>query len=133
VGYALLKAGVENDAAYARLVMQATEREWHKTIDKPLKLIAGPFVLVSAASFYGTDHPSTYADLSPYLSPWVDDARIARDGMAIMCDEGPFCTILHDKIAQRFGEPRTKVIVERRWLGFTSAPARFAITIVPPR
>ena len=37
IGYALLKSGVENDAAYARLVMQATEREWHNATDKPLQ------------------------------------------------------------------------------------------------
>ena len=52
--------------------------------DKPLKLIAGPFVLVSTAAFYGTDQPSTFADFSSYLSPWADDARIAREGMAVM-------------------------------------------------
>ncbi len=28
VGFVILKSGVENDAAYARLVMQAAEREW---------------------------------------------------------------------------------------------------------
>ena len=39
VAFALLKSGVENDAAYARLLMEATEREWHKDTDKPLKLI----------------------------------------------------------------------------------------------
>ena len=80
----ILKQGVENDAAYARLVMQAAEREWRAVTDKPLTLIAGPFVLVSSAAFYGTDRPSTYADFSTYLSPWADDARIAREGVAVM-------------------------------------------------
>ena len=56
--------------------------------DKPLKLIAGPFVLVSSAAFYGTDRPSTYADFSHYLSPWADDARIAREGVAVMVAAG---------------------------------------------
>ena len=84
VAFVLLKHGVENDAAYARLVMQAAEREWRQVTDKPLKLIAGPFVLVSSAAFYGTDQPSTFADFSRYLSPWADDARIAREGLAVM-------------------------------------------------
>src|SRR5205085_182764 len=53
VAFTLLKSGVENDAAYARLVMEATEREWRRTTDKPLKLIGGPFALVSSAAFYG--------------------------------------------------------------------------------
>ena len=59
VAFTLLKRGVENDAAYARLLMEATEREWRKDTGKPLKLIAGPFVLVSGAAFYGEDKPST--------------------------------------------------------------------------
>ena len=65
---------------------------------KPLKLIAGPFVLVSSAAFYGEDQPSTFAQFSHYLSPWADDARIARDGMAIMCEaDDPLCLQVHGR------------------------------------
>ncbi len=82
VAFALLKSGVENNAAYARLLMEATEREWRQATDKPLRMIAGPFGLVSTAAFYGQDRPSTFAHFSKYLSPWADDARLAprRDG-----------------------------------------------------
>ena len=31
VALTILKAGVENDAAYARLAAEAAEREWHET------------------------------------------------------------------------------------------------------
>jgi 4-amino-4-deoxy-L-arabinose transferase-like glycosyltransferase len=134
VAFTLLNKGVENDAAYARLLMEATEREWHKNIDKPLKLIAGPFALVSSASFYGKDRPSTYAHFSSYLSPWVDNARIARDGMAIMCFDTELCLHYMDEVAARYGGGRrADVTLQRRWLGFAGPPARFAITIVPPR
>jgi 4-amino-4-deoxy-L-arabinose transferase-like glycosyltransferase len=134
VAFTLLKSGVENDAAYARLLMEATEREWHKDTDKPLKLIAGPFALVSSASFYGKDRPSTYAHFSSYLSPWVDNARIARDGMAIMCFDTELCLQYMGEIAARYGGGRrVDMILQRQWLGFTGRSARFAITIVPPR
>ena len=99
VAFTQLKRGVENDAAYARLLMEATEREWRKDTAKPLKLIAGPFVLVSAAAFYGKDRPSTYAHFSNYLSPWVDDARIGRDGIAIMCTDVPLCLQYMNEVA----------------------------------
>lgn len=135
VAFTLLKSGVENDAAYARLLMQATEREWRKDTGKPLKLIAGPFVLVSTAVFYGTDRPSTYAHFSNYLSPWVDDTRIARDGMAIMCTDVPLCLQYMNEVAARHGgaSHKAEVTLRRRWLGFEGAPARFHIAIVPPR
>jgi 4-amino-4-deoxy-L-arabinose transferase-like glycosyltransferase len=134
VAFVLLKSGVENDAAYARLLMEATEREWHKTNDKPLRMIGGPFALVSSMSFYGKDQPSTYANFSKYLSPWADDERIRRDGMAIVCWDGPLCLQYMEQVAAQFGGGRrADVTLERRWLGFTGAPARFVMTIVPSR
>jgi hypothetical protein len=134
VGFVILKAGVENDAAYARLVMQAAEREWRAVTDKPLRLIGGPFVLVSSAAFYGTDRPSTFADFSKYLSPWADDARIAREGLAVMvAAAGPYLDMTEKYLATVRVARRTEVTLARRWLGFTSAPSRFVIAIVPPR
>ena len=133
IAFVILKSGVENDAAYARLVMQAAEQEWHKATDKPLTMIAGQFVLVSTAAFYGSDRPSTFANFSSYLSPWADKERLARDGMAIMCEAGePYCAQAMNQYAAQ-GVRRTEITVMRHWLGFESAPARFVIAIVPPR
>ena len=134
VAFVILKRGVENNAAYARLAMEAAEREWRATTDKPLKLIAGPFVLVSSAAFYGTDRPSTFADFSHYLSPWADDARVAREGMVIMVDADPYWL---DRAAKYIdaapGARRTEVTLTRRWLGFENTPKRFMIATIPPR
>jgi hypothetical protein len=134
VAFVILKRGVENNAAYARLAMEAAEREWRATTDKPLKLIAGPFVLVSSAAFYGTDRPSTFADFSHYLSPWADDARVAREGMVIMVEADPYWL---DRAAKYIdaapGARRTEVTLTRRWLGFENTPKRFMIATVPPR
>ena len=133
VGFVILKKGVENDAAYARLVMQAAEREWRAVTDKPLTLIAGPFVLVSTAAFYGTDRPSTYADFSKYLSPWTDDARIAREGVAVMvAPDSPYLHMTEQFLGTVPVARRTEVTLVRRWLGFESPPRKFVIAIVPP-
>jgi len=135
VAYMALKRGVENDAAYARLAMEEADRAWRKTEEaKPLRLIAGPFVLVSAASFYGADQPSTFADFSHYLSPWVDDARIAREGMVIMtATSSPWFDFTEKHLAAFPDARRTEVTLTRHWLGFESAPRRFVIAVVPPR
>jgi 4-amino-4-deoxy-L-arabinose transferase-like glycosyltransferase len=134
VAFVILKRGVENDAAYARLVMQAAEREWRAVTDKPLTLIAGPFILVSSAAFYGTDRPSTYADFSKYLSPWADDARIAREGVAVMvAPDSPYLHMTEQFLATVPVVRRTEVTLVRRWLGFESPPRKFIVAIVPPR
>ena len=139
IAFVILKVGVENDAAYARLLMEATEREWRATTDKPLKLIAGPFVLVSTMAFYGSDRPSTYANFSAYLSPWITPERIAREGITIVCDaDGPFesgCRADTERLIAETAPPsrRTEVTLTRHWLGFENQPKRFAIVIIPPR
>ena len=134
IAYVILKRGVENDAAYGRLVMQAAEAEWHAVTDKPLKLVAGPFVLASTAAFYGTDHPSTFADFSPYLSPWADAARVAREGLVIVvATDSPWFDFTLKQIEAVQPARRTEVTLTRRWLGFENAPRHFVIAVVAPK
>ena len=134
VAAVILNKGVENHAAYARLVAVEAERIWKDETAKPLRLIAGPFTLVSTAAFYPADRPSTFADFSPYLSPWATEARIARDGMVIICpvNDTTCNTVMKGWLVRAHTEPTT-VEVARRWLGFESEPARFVIAVVPPR
>ena len=75
--YVFLKAGQENDAIYAHLLMDQMQRDWHAKTDRPLKFVAGPFGLISTAAFYGADRPLAYADFSPYLSPWATPEKLA--------------------------------------------------------
>src|SRR5581483_5237367 len=100
--FALFRAGVENDANYTREVAAAVEREWRATTDRPLRLLGGPFALVSSVVMYLPDRPSTYADFSPYLSPWASAERMARDGLAIVCPRAETgCLSFLDALAAR--------------------------------
>ena len=130
-----LKRGVENDAQYAHLAATAAEREWRQTTNAPLRLVAGPFALASAAAFYMPDQPSTYAGFSQYLSPWVTEARIAREGLAIICPAQDADCLDHMNALTAAGPPgrRDEVTLTRHWLGFTGDPKRFVIATVPPR
>jgi len=135
VALAKLKRGVENNAEYASLAAAAAEREWRQTTKAPLRLVAGPFALASSAAFYMTDRPSTYADFSHYLSPWVDQARIAREGIAIICpaqDTGCLSAMNMLTIAGPPGR-HDEVTLTRHWLGFTGNAARFVVATVPPK
>jgi 4-amino-4-deoxy-L-arabinose transferase-like glycosyltransferase len=135
VALTILKAGVENNAAYARLAAEATEREWHETSSAPLRLVGGPLPLVSSAAFYMTDKPMTYADFSQYLSPWVNRMRLLREGVAIICpSDGMNC--LERMAAVSASAPigkMTEVTLTPQWLGLRGRPKDFVITTIPPR
>jgi 4-amino-4-deoxy-L-arabinose transferase-like glycosyltransferase len=135
VAYVILKNGVENDAAYARLVMAQMQRQWRAATPAPLTLIAGPFGLVSSAAFYGADRPSTFADFSHYLSPGVTPETIARQGLAIACpaDDAGCLHNMAALTATAADSSRSEVTLQRHWLGFAGPPERFTIAIVPPR
>ena len=139
----ILKNGTENDSAYARLAAAAAEREWRETTNAPLRLVAGPFALVDSAAFYMSDRPSTYADFgdnffsgfSPYLSPWVNETRIAHEGVAIICAAADDHCLMDMNALTAAGPPgrRSEVTLTRHWLGFSGEPKRFVIATVPPR
>jgi hypothetical protein len=134
VAVAKLEWGVENYAAYGRLVAAEMEREWRQVTDKPLRLIAGPFYLANTVAFYVGDRPTTYADFSSFLSPWVDARRITRQGIAIVCPAADVrCLRALDRIVTQ-GQPgrREDVELRRYWLGFAGPPQRFVIAVVPP-
>jgi hypothetical protein len=136
VALVILKLGVENQAAYAQLAARALEREWRATTDRPLRIVAGTFALASSTAFYIPDKPSTYADFSLYLSPWINDARLRRDGVAIVCpSDDPDCLKSMSELQALgpAGGRRAIVTLRRHWLGFTGEPRDFVIATVPPR
>jgi hypothetical protein len=84
---------------------------------------------------YMSDQPSTFADFSPYLSPWVNDERLARQGIAIVCPVvETWCMGQADALSVRQPAARKlEVEITPRWLTLEGSPQRFIITIVPPR
>lgn len=135
VALVFLKFGVENNAAYAKLAADAVEREWRETCKCRLQLVGGSWTLADAAAFYMTDRPSTYGDFSRYVSPWVDEARLAKEGIAIICPAEDNGCLAGMNALTRAGPPgrRTEVTLTRHWLGLAGEPKRFVIATVPPR
>jgi hypothetical protein len=134
VALAILKHGIENDAAYAQLVASATERQWRETTPAPLRLVGGRFALSSSATFYMADRPSSAADFSDYLAPWATGERIGRDGIAIVCvpnDDWCLGKISQYLVANPAGR-RAEVTLTRHWLGVAGEPRRFVIATIPP-
>jgi hypothetical protein len=133
-----LRLGVENYAAEARGLADNIENEWRATSGargKPLAVLAGPFALVSTSAFYLKDKPSTFADFSRYLSPWISDETIAQSGGVVVCPVNDiYCgRHLDSLVVRQRGGRRTEVQITPRWLWLTGAPERFLIATLPPR
>jgi 4-amino-4-deoxy-L-arabinose transferase-like glycosyltransferase len=141
-----LRNGVENYAAYARPLAAAIQSEWRLTSDRRLGILAGPFESVHTTAFYLRDKPVTWVPYGPsrfsdvsefarYISPWVDAARIAREGLAMACPVTLTECVDHLNQIAAQGPPgrRTEVELTPRWLGLTGPAERFVIVTVPPR
>lgn len=130
-----LSAGVENDASYVPAAVVAIDREWKTATDRPLKILAGPFGLANSIAFTLKDRPSTFADFSPYVSPWVDAQALLRKGLAVICpSRDTACMRNVDALRKKRPEARrVEVELTPRWLGFAGTHDRFVIAIIPPR
>ena len=64
----------------------AVTSAWHEaTGGRPLRLVGGDDIFAPAMVFYSKDDPSWFDVEHPAFTPWAGPARIARDGVAIVC------------------------------------------------
>ena len=135
VALAAFLGGVENNAIYTRALATALEPEWARSTDRPLRLVAGPSVLVDSVVMYLPDGPSTFADFSTNLSPWVDQRRVARDGVAMVCPlDDSWCIDRMKTVAMEYPNVRTLDLdIQPSWIGLVGPSQRFAVTVIAPR
>jgi hypothetical protein len=128
-------------AAHGRLLAERVEQEWRKSTDRPLRLVGGDLDLANVVAFYLPERPSTFPVSEPQLAPWVTQARIARDGIAIVCHgAGIYCLhrwvnwqahLLLMKFSSLPGH-RTEFELKRSFLHWPGEPAPYLIFIIPP-
>ena len=126
--------GVANYGAHYRLVAQAVEKAWRDTTDRPLRIVGGSANLLYGSVFYFTGRPSIYEIVSPQLTPWVDEARIAREGIALYCPAEDFVCMraLNSRAAKSAAGKRVEVEISRTFLGIADKPVRYVIVAIPP-
>jgi hypothetical protein len=127
-------AGVKPGAAHSRLLAKAVEHFWREVSDQPLRLVGGDADLAFGVAFYAGEKPSAFPDLDPSFATWITPARIARDGIAVVCPvESKDCVSKADALAAGRAPQRREVTLTRTHWGMTGAPARYLILMVPPR
>jgi hypothetical protein len=136
VAFAISLEGTPNaDQAYYRLIARAVERTWGDNTNQPLRIIGGDGAIVNGSLFYFTGFPSTYIIDDPALTPWADETRIKREGIAIVCsEEYNRCINPANEFASHFPSAKTEeVTLVRDHFGAVDSPMRYQIVIIPPQ
>jgi hypothetical protein len=134
IAWVIHRNGVPNYATHYRLLAAAIDRAWHATTARPLRLVGSYTNIVNGVAFYLADRPSTLDVVGPWETPWVDDARVARDGIALACPlQEAFCLRAVEAFtADRPVARRLEVELSRSFLGVPDKPERYLIVIVAP-
>ncbi len=127
--------GVPNYATHYRMIARAVARAWRAQTDKPLRIVGSYTNVVNGTVFYFRSKPSTFDINTPAQTPWVDDNRIAREGIAIVCPEPETaCIEAMNRYASRSAATKfSKVKLSRRYLGMPDPAVTYRIAIIPPQ
>jgi hypothetical protein len=128
------RQGVTNYASQYRLIAQAVEQAWRGATDKPLRIVGGNRPVVDGSNFYFPNPPATFVVTEPTRTPWVDQARIVREGIAIVCPHAePGCVRELDALVTRYGGKTEDVALARRFFVTPDTPVDYQIAIIPPK
>lgn len=133
VAMVIHRHGVPRHSDHYRLLAQALEKSWHDRTDKALAIVGSDDNLANGMLFYFSSRPLAYYITAPALSPWLDEARIARDGIALACpQEERVCVDELSARAAKAGVSTTEITLVREYLGVPGVPARYVLAVIPP-
>ena len=134
IAFVIHRQGVPNYATHYRMIAQAVEQAWRAQTNEPLRIVGGNRPVVDGSNFYFTGQPATFVVTEPARTPWVDQARIEREGIAIVCPEiETSCVQEQNAYAARYGAKASEVTIARSFFGTTDTPVQYRIAIILPR
>jgi hypothetical protein len=144
IAIAIHRLGRIDNAMYAEVLAQRMQLEWRKVTDRPLRIVGGDGDLAYQVAFYISGAPASLMIEEPYLAPWVDTARITRQGIVLVCRYGVNvdnllgCSLGYGKYAMHKiidGRPnvrRIEVELKKTFFGAPDQTLPFLIFVVPP-
>jgi hypothetical protein len=127
--------GIPNYGTQYSLIAEAAGKVWRETTTEPLRLIGSYDNVLDGSAFYFPDRPSTFEVVTPALTPWTDEARIARQGILLYCPvaENRCMDALNRRAAAASRGRRVEVDISRTFLGMPGPVTRYAIVAIPPQ
>jgi hypothetical protein len=136
------RQGVPNYATHYSGLAGAVKMAWAQATPRPLRFIGSYNNLLYGVLFYLPRDVAPLEIVEPRVTPWIDEAQVARDGIALVCPvEERDCLRELDRRARaesRRSEATVMrsyidVTVTRIYFGAKDPPDRFVIAIVPPK
>jgi 4-amino-4-deoxy-L-arabinose transferase-like glycosyltransferase len=117
-----------------RLIAKEVAKNWHAVTNKPLRLVGSFQYLANGTAFYLSDRPSIVDLERRYRTPWANDARIKREGIALICRRNAQeCMDKVEIIARAALESRRiDFTVVRRYLGMEGTPIDYTLALIVP-
>lgn len=140
IGFAIHSSEPPPGTAQSSLLAEPVERVWRETTNQPLRLFGGYEEFTDAVPFYMPSQPFAVHVLDGVAVSQALEARIGRDGIALVCPtrspERPTTGLCIDRAVARArcSLPGMQVEVEvfRRHLGVGGKRARYLIITIPP-
>lgn len=126
--------GIKNYADQYRLIADAAGKFWHDTTGRPVRLVGSHDTIMNGSVLYFPDRPSTFDIENPRLTPWADDARVARDGALLYCPvpKTECMVAMNRRAAAAKTVRRTEVDISRTFLWMRGPVTRYAIVAILP-
>jgi 4-amino-4-deoxy-L-arabinose transferase-like glycosyltransferase len=124
-----------NYGTHYRLIAQAVQKAWREQTNAPLRIVGSFRTVVDGTNPYFPTRPATYAITSPERTPWVDDDRIKREGIAIVCPMPETACVqeMNAYAARRGAKVVEDITLARHYFGTADKPILYRIVIIPPQ
>jgi hypothetical protein len=135
IAIAIHRQGVPAYATHYQLIARAVEQAWGERTNAPLRIIGSSYDLANGIVFYFAGQPSTYAITAPQATPWVDEDRIKREGIAMVCPvPEQSCVDAMNRFAARYPDDKpSEVTLARRYFGALDNAVQYRILVIPPQ
>lgn len=118
-----------------RLVAQQVDLSWRDATRQPMRLFGSGSLMIDGVAVYLADRPSTFNVDAPTHTPWANEDRIARDGIALVCWLGDrICLSRMEALTADAPTVRRRDIeLSRPFLGIEGVWVGYRIAIILPR
>jgi len=78
---ALTRAAEPSSANFpGKIIAKTLTHEWHAAYHAPLRYVAGSRWIAGNVALYSKDKPAVYIEWDPKHSPWIDEAKLRKQG-----------------------------------------------------